>query len=130
MTDSETSKYKYIIDVEGHVAAFRLGRMFSFGSLILKIDSEWKLWFSDIIDGAYYEDIDAEKIHYIQYIKIRTIDNRIDEKHLKDTIHWCIKNDKYCKKIAENGLFFHKTLINKYGIFYYMKQLLNSEARQ
>ena len=39
MDQKEQLSYKYVLDIEGHVAAFRLSKYLSWASLILKVDS-------------------------------------------------------------------------------------------
>ena len=49
LTPQEQSKYKYLINVDGHVTAFRLSLELSMGCVILLVDSEWKIWFSKFL---------------------------------------------------------------------------------
>ena len=54
---NEQSNYKYIIHIDGHVSAYRLGKELSLGSTILKVDSmfNYKLWFSNLLhSGKHY----------------------------------------------------------------------------
>jgi hypothetical protein len=63
--DVEQMNYKYIIVVEGFVSAYRLTRQLGWGSLILFIDTEWKMWFEmydkqcnkNPIKFEYYEQV-------------------------------------------------------------------------
>ena len=51
------SNFKYIVHVDGHVSAYRLGKELSLGSCILKVESlyNYKLWFSHLmIPNAHY----------------------------------------------------------------------------
>ncbi len=116
MTDEETSSYKYIIDVEGHVASFRLGRMFSLGSVILKIDGPWKVWFSDFIIGCYWDEYN-ENAHYI---KVRTVSEIIT------VINFLNNNDVLVHKIAINGYNFFLKNLGINGLVSYTGSLLNS----
>ena len=43
----EQSKHKYILNIDGHVKAFRLGNELRMGSVILLVDSPYRLWFQD-----------------------------------------------------------------------------------
>ena len=45
---AEQSKYKYIINIEGNSAAYRLSYLLKMGSLILNVKSENTLWWESI----------------------------------------------------------------------------------
>ena len=107
MTLSEKAKHKYILNLDGHVAAFRLGHEFSLGSVILMPKSKYYLWFTYLLKP------------FEHYVPVKE-----DLSDLIDQIKWCISNDDKCKIIAENGLKFFNTYLNKNGIFDYVQQLL------
>ena len=111
MSLEEKAKYKYILNLDGHVSAFRLGHEFSLGSVLLIPKSKYYLWFSYLLEPW---------VHYVP------IDENLD--NLIDQIKWCIDNDLKCKKIAENGLNFYKKYLEKDGIFDYMQNILNKIA--
>jgi hypothetical protein len=123
MSQEEQSNYKYIIHVEGHVAAFRLANEMAYGSLILKVDSKWKTWYSDFLLGYDPEkdlddDIDFNDYHYISI--------KSDLSNLRDILVWCKKNDEKCKIIARNAYNFYKDhLENEKFMLNYMKYQLD-----
>ena len=47
MSLEEQSNHKYILNIDGHVKAFRLGNELRMGSVILLVDSPYTLWFQD-----------------------------------------------------------------------------------
>lgn len=101
------SEYKYIIHCSGNVAAFRLGSELSMGSVILLVNSEWKLWFSHMIKP------------YEHYVPIK--------EDLSDLIHqikWCKKNDAKCKLISQNARKFYDTYLQKNGVLDYLQKML------
>ena len=107
----EQSKFKYIIHVDGHVSAYRLGKELSMGSTILKVDSlyDYKLWFSDHL------------IEYYHYLPIKS-----DLSDLKSAIINCKENDMICERISKNAQdLFHKIINRKY-ISMYVANLINS----
>jgi hypothetical protein len=108
MTLEEKATHKYILNLDGHVAAFRLGHEFSLGSVILIPVSKYYLWFSYLLKP------------YEHFVPVKE-----DLSDLIEQIKWCINNDNECKKIAENGLNFYNTHLNKNGIFDYVQQLLH-----
>ena len=50
------STYKYILNIDGHVKAFRLGNELRMGSVILLVQSSYSLWFQKFMEP---------KVHYI-----------------------------------------------------------------
>ncbi len=108
MTLEEKASYKYILNLDGHVSAFRLGHEFSLGSLILLPKSKYNLWFSYLL------------VPYTHYIPIK--ENLED---LIEKIKWCRENDKKCKEISINGVKFFDKYLKSDGIYDYMQYILN-----
>lgn len=104
----EKSEYKYILNIDGYVSAFRLSSELSMGSVVLIVKSDYKLWFSDKL------------IEYVHYVPVNA-----DLSNLIDIIKWCKKHDKKCKEIASNGMEFFKKYLSKDGILDYMCDKLN-----
>jgi hypothetical protein len=86
VTMNEQMKYKYVLDIEGNASAYRLGYFLSFKSLLLKVDSEYRIWLDDFLEP--YE-------HYIPIKK--------DFSNLAMILEWCRTHDKACEKIANNA---------------------------
>ena len=106
MTLQEKVKYKYILYLDGHVAAFRLGHELSLKSVVLIPESKYKLWFSYLL------------VPYEHYVPVNSnLDNLIDQ------IKWCIKNDDKCKKIADNAYSFYNKYLTKDGIYDYLQYI-------
>lgn len=103
----EQSKYKYILTLEGHVAAYRLSYELSSGSVILLADSEWKLW--------YYKFL-TPWVHYVPVAH--------DLSDLIVKIRWCQKHDKKCEQIASNALKFYKKYLNMNSVLDYLQKEL------
>jgi hypothetical protein len=101
LSPEKQSNYKYVINVDGHVSAFRLSLELSMGSCILMVKSSqnWKLWFSNMLEP------------YIHYVPVKS-----DLSDLVDQITWCRKNDEKCKKMAENSLDFYNKYLTKKGV--------------
>jgi hypothetical protein len=109
LTINEQSQYKYIVNIDGHVSAFRLSSELSTGSVVLLAESSWKLWFSEFL------------VPYEHYVPIKK-----DLSDLIDQIKWCRNNDEKCQQIASNALVFYNTYLQINGIFDYLqKTLLN-----
>jgi len=102
------ASYKYLIDVEGHVAAYRLGALLGLGSVVLSVESEFSLWFSKYLeDGVHFVSIKA------------------DLSNLQEKLNWLKQNDDLAKQIAYNGRCFFEERLCKQGIFDYLSSLLN-----
>jgi len=106
ITDVEKSGYKYILNIDGHVSACRLSSEFAMNSVILIVESDYKLWFSHLL---------IPNFHYIPIS--RNLDNLITQ------IEWCKTHDKECKKIAKNGRNFYDKYLTKEAMFDYMQNL-------
>lgn len=128
LSPKQQSEYKYIIHVEGHVAAFRLTRELAYGSVILKVDSRWKTWYSDELVGWSISEQgeNSRKIRdSAHYIRIKS-----DLSDLITTIEWCKannRNDQICKNIAERARTFWETHFDtpEYMINYTFEKLKN-----
>lgn len=103
----EQSEYKYILNIEGHVAAYRLSYELSSGSVILLVESEWKMWYQYKLKP------------YFHYIPVKS-----DLSDLIKQIKWCILNDDQCKQIAENAKHFYKKFLGPQGILDFCQKLL------
>ena len=100
---NEVYKYKYLINVDGNVAAYRLGFLLGTGSVILIVDGKYKLWFQKWL---------VEGVHYIGI--------KEDLSDLKEKIEWCIHHDDECKKIADNSVQFFNEKLTLEPIYDYM----------
>ena len=49
LTRAEQSNYKYILDIEGYVSAFRLSSELRMRSVVLIVESDYKLWYSHLL---------------------------------------------------------------------------------
>jgi hypothetical protein len=107
MNFDEQSKYKYIFNIEGNAQAYRYGTEFRKKSVILNVESEFKMWFEPLL---------KENRHFI------LIKN--DYSDLYDKLLYLNKHDDISEKIALNGYKFSKKYISKKRIaiywYYYM----------
>jgi hypothetical protein len=106
LTPEEQANYKYIINVDGHVNAFRLSLELSMGSVVLLGDSKYRVWFRRYL------------IPYVHYVPVKD-----DLSNLFDQIRWCRENDSKCEEIAKNAKIFYNTFLTKNGILDYMQYL-------
>ena len=113
LTPSEQSKYKYVINIDGHVSAFRLTYEFHMKSVVFLVESEWKMWYHDFLQ---------ENVHYIKVKK--------DLSDLYEKIRWCKEHDNEAKEIAQNGYDFAKKYLSKNSILDYLQLLLYKTKEQ
>jgi hypothetical protein len=57
MSPEQQSQHKYIVNVDGHVTAFRLSLELNMGSVILLVDSPWKIWYSKMLEPYNVEPV-------------------------------------------------------------------------
>jgi hypothetical protein len=104
----ELYKYKYVINVDGNVAAYRLGFLLSLNSVVLIVEGKYKLWFQDHL---------IENKHYVSV--------KSDLSNLKEKIMWCRNHDDECKEIAQNALELHNKLFNENNLYDYIIEMMN-----
>ena len=107
MKPQDQSKYKYIVHPDGHVSAFRLSYELSMGSVLLIVDSKYKLWFRHLLKP------------WVHYVPIKE-----DLSDIFEIIKWCRNNDSKCKEIANNAKIFYRTYLQKDGILDYLQNLI------
>lgn len=107
LSPEEQSKYKYIINIDGHVSAYRLSLEMQMGCVILLVESKYKIWFHKYL---------KEGIHYIKVKK--------DLSDLFQKVRWCRENDDLCRQIAKNALDFYNTYLSKEALYDYMQKVL------
>ena len=108
MTINDKEKYKYILNIDGHVTAFRLGHELKMKCVILLVTSHYYIWFSKLL------------IPYEHYIPIKC-----DLSDLLSQIRWCRNNDEKCKQISLNALSFYNKHLLMPGVLDYMENTLN-----
>ena len=97
------SQYKYILHLDGNVAAYRLAKSMLLQSTILMQESGSSLWYSHLLKP------------YIHYVPIKK-----DLSDLIEKIKWCQNNDSKCKEIAMNGFTLASKILTEKSCFDYM----------
>ncbi len=107
-------KYKYFLNIEGNVAAYRLPILFSYGGIVVQAESDYYMWFEPLLkDGEDYILLKKE-------IYMKEGDS-IEEsaKKVKEFFSKIKKENKNMEKIAENGFNFYKKYLCKDSILEY-----------
>ena len=114
VTPREQSGYKYLLNIPGHVCAYRLSLELQMGSVIFLVDCEYKLWFQKfLIPTNISENIIG---HYIPI--------KQDFSNLKQVWTWCEKNPIHCKKIVENAGKFHEKYLTSSGMLTHLRDII------
>lgn len=109
----DKSFFKYIINLDGHSRAYRLGSEFAFNSVVLLQDSPYTLWFEHLLRP------------YEHYVPIQR-----DLSDLLEKIRWCREHDDECKKIAQNGRRFYETYLGEEGMLDYLLEVVHTIRRR
>ncbi|XP_029559016.1 protein O-glucosyltransferase 2 [Salmo trutta] len=105
-------KYKYQINIDGTVAAYRLPYLLAGDSVVLKQDS------------GYYEHFYSQLRPWEHYIPIRA-----DLADLQEKIHWAREQDEEARKIAVAGQQFARNHLMGDSIFCYYYKLFQEYAK-
>ena len=100
-------QYKYQINIDGTVAAYRLPYLLAGGSLILKQDS------------SYYEHFYHKLEPWVHYVPIKQ-----DISDLLEKVEWAKENDREAEEIAKNAAQFVRDNVLPEHIYCYMVRLL------
>jgi hypothetical protein len=105
----EFGRYKYILNIKGNGAAYRLPYLFFIKSTVLIVKSNFSLWFEPAL---------VPWKHYVPVCE--------DLSDLHDIIEWCKMHDDECKQIAQNGHSFAKEWFTKKNICFYLQSMFKS----
>jgi len=111
--EDQSSGYKYIIHVDGHVSAYRLSYELKMGCVLLIADSPYRLWFRSLLKP------------YVHYVPVKG-----DLSDLFEKIRWCKENDTQCKDIALNARMFYNSRLNREALLDYMQKLVIDMRKQ
>lgn len=103
----EQATYKFILHIDGHVAAYRLASELSTGSVVLKVDSPYRLWYTHHL------------VPYTHYVPIAH-----DLSNLIPQVQWCMDHDDECQRIADAARLFYDTHLSRDAILNYMCRVL------
>jgi hypothetical protein len=112
MDIKEQSKHKYILNIDGHVKAFRLGNEMRMGSVVLLVDSPYTLWFQ------------RHMVNLTHYVQIKR-----DLSDLEERLQWCLENDDLCENIAKNSKIFYDKYLSKDATYKYYYNLINNLSK-
>lgn len=114
MTVMDQARYRYILHLPGHSAAYRLSMELTMGSVILMYPCPWKLWYSDMLHP------------YVHYVPL----NPVDPMDVLRKIRWCKENDTKCREIVQNARSFAEKFLSRKAILDYLQDTLWTIYRQ
>jgi hypothetical protein len=82
----EQSNYKYVVYIAGNVAAYRLPIDMQLGSVILMVETPFKVW------------IESYMRAWEHYVPIKG-----DLSDLIEKVRWCVGHEEECERIAHRG---------------------------
>ncbi|AOC55249.1 putative lipopolysaccharide-modifying enzyme protein [Lymphocystis disease virus 3] len=85
----QADRYKYVLCLEGHVAAFRISREMTYGCTLLLTETPYKMWFVPHLKP------------WVHYVPVA-----YDCSNLIERIEWCKTHDLECKNMAEAAVEF------------------------
>lgn len=122
LSPQQQSLFKYIVHVEGNVAAFRLTKELSMGSLVIMVRSEYKTWYSDRLRRFRITDPEESAAG------CHVVTSEVED--IAKTVSWCIAHDEVCRQIAAAGLeFYESALSNGDAMLDYLVEALGSLER-
>ena len=105
---ADQSKNKYILNLDGHVTAFRLSMELASGSVVfLQENSPYSMWYKPYLTP------------YVHYVPVE-----YNLSNLTEQIQWCISHQAECSEISANARQFYDTFLSKDGILDYWQTLL------
>lgn len=107
LTPAQQSQFKYVVNVEGHVSAYRLSLELQLGFCVLLVESNYTLWYSHLL------------IPYTHYVPVKA-----DLSDLLEKIIWCKRNDEKCEQMSKNAKEFAERFLSREGILDYLQVLL------
>jgi len=105
---ADQARNKYILNLDGHVTAFRLSMELASGSVVfLQENSPYSMWYKPYLTP------------YVHYVPVE-----YNLSNLTEQIQWCISHQTECAEIAANARQFYDTFLSKDGILDYWQTLL------
>ena len=105
---AEQARCKYILNIDGHVTAFRLSMELASGSVVLlQENSPYTIWYKQYLQP------------YVHYVPVE-----YDLRDLPQKIQWCMAHQDECQAITVAAREFYDTFLQKDGILDYLQTLL------
>ena len=115
----QVSKYKYIINADGHCAALRMRQLLASDSAVFWVESNQIEWFYPLLQP------------FVHYIPVRYVEFEVDDPlhDVVNKVQWAEQNPKKVAAIVRNANKFAAAHLTDHGILCYSIQLLDRYAR-
>lgn len=111
LTIEEQCKYEFLLHIQGHVSAFRLGIELAMPCCMLKVDSDYKLWFEEHLQP------------FTHYIPIK--------RDLSDLISTLEQTDsETARRLALQANALHSKLLSRDAILDYLQGKINALSNE
>ena len=110
----DQSKCKFILNIDGHVCAYRLSVELNMGCVIFLVESEYRLWYYKYLKAT---NIDTGELGH--YIPIKS-----DFSNLELVYKWCIEHDAECQMIVQNAKVFYAEYLTKEKIIENLEKII------
>ncbi len=110
MTDNEQIRYKYILIIDGHSAAFRLSRFLRYNCVVFIVLSKYISWIRQFMAPFYH------------FIPIKE-----DMSDLYEKIEWCNNNENECLKIIARARNLYDSKINIDFMLDYLENIVTGK---
>ena len=109
---SDHEDFKYVVSLQGHVSAYRLGSLLGLGSVVLVASSKYRVWFQHALKP------------FVHFVPVREALSDLIER-----IEWLRANDDIAREIASNGVNFYRKFLCRDGILSFFAATLSRISR-
>ncbi len=109
----EQSKFKFILNIDGHSRPNRTSYLLGCGSVIFHVETKYVVG-----NVCWYDNLLKPYIHYIPI--------KHDFSDLRQKYTWCLRNDDKCRQIVKNARRMYEYIISKQQMFNYCEYLFNN----
>jgi DNA-directed RNA polymerase II subunit RPB2 len=114
----ELAKSKYILYLDSYGASYKYSYLMTLGSTIIKLQSDYTLWYSNLLKPQLISSIKNKDADHI-------LINNLDE--LPSVLQWCLlpENDEHCKLMGMNAQKLAETILNRTTIINYLSNCIS-----
>lgn len=110
-TAEQARQYRFVLNVDGHVTAYRLFDELRAGLCVLLVASPYHMWLHAFIKP------------YVHYVPVAA-----DCSDLDSRIAWCLENDATCERIASNAA--SLSVLNRTGLLETLAGIIRGAPQQ
>ena len=113
MSKAEQAQYRYVINVDGNAAAFRLGQELKGNQTVLKVESvfDYQIWYHNLLQP------------WVHYVPVKA-----DLSDLEEQIRWCRTHDQKAREIAQNATRFYQKHLTMEKQLEYLAQVIRDNV--